>query len=200
MPARSTPTRKTRITGIVRHLDDQCFGCQYCTLACPYDAPKFHAGKGIVRKCDMCRDRLAAGEAPACVQACPHEAIASGSWTAPRSSRGPRRELPARERRSAIHPADDLLPDEPPDGAGDVAPADDHHVEPEHAHWPLITMLVLTQLSVGGFACELAAAPAGATEGLAHRAATASSVSASGGSAWRRASSTWAGRSTPTAR
>ena len=45
---------KDPVTGIVRHLDDQCFGCQYCTLACPYDAPKFHAGKGIVRKCDMC--------------------------------------------------------------------------------------------------------------------------------------------------
>ena len=66
---------KDPVTGIVKHLDDQCFGCQYCTLACPYDAPKFHAGKGIVRKCDMCSDRLKVGEAPACVQACPHEAI-----------------------------------------------------------------------------------------------------------------------------
>jgi Fe-S-cluster-containing dehydrogenase component len=66
---------KDPVTGIVKHLDDQCFGCQYCTLACPYDAPKFHAGKGIVRKCDMCGDRLKVGEAPACVQGCPHEAI-----------------------------------------------------------------------------------------------------------------------------
>ena len=67
---------KDPVTGIVKHLDDQCFGCQYCTLACPYDVPKYHAGKGIVRKCDMCSSRLAVGEAPACVQACPHEAIA----------------------------------------------------------------------------------------------------------------------------
>lgn len=72
------PTRayeKDPKTGIVRHLDDQCFGCQYCVLACPYDVPKYHHQKGIVRKCDMCSQRLAVGEAPACVQACPHEAI-----------------------------------------------------------------------------------------------------------------------------
>ena len=66
---------KDPVTGIVKHLDDQCFGCQYCTMACPYDVPKYHPGKGIVRKCDMCSSRLAVGEPPACVQACPHQAI-----------------------------------------------------------------------------------------------------------------------------
>src|SRR5690606_29827949 len=73
------PTRayeKDPVTGIVKHLDDQCFGCEYCTLMCPYDAPKYNRARGIVRKCDMCSARLASGEAPACVQACPNEAIA----------------------------------------------------------------------------------------------------------------------------
>lgn len=28
---------KDPLTGIVRHLDDQCIGCQYCILKCPYD-------------------------------------------------------------------------------------------------------------------------------------------------------------------
>jgi DMSO reductase anchor subunit/ferredoxin len=66
---------KDPVTGIVRHLDDQCIGCQYCVLKCPYDVPKFNARLGIVRKCDMCSSRLAVGEAPACVQACPNQAI-----------------------------------------------------------------------------------------------------------------------------
>ena len=66
---------KDPITGIVRHLDDQCIGCQYCVLKCPYEVPRYSKERGIVRKCDMCANRLAVGEAPACVQACPHEAI-----------------------------------------------------------------------------------------------------------------------------
>jgi formate dehydrogenase iron-sulfur subunit len=66
---------KNPVTGIVRHLDDQCIGCQYCIWKCPYDVPKYSKKRGIVRKCDMCSSRLAVGEAPACVQACPNEAI-----------------------------------------------------------------------------------------------------------------------------
>lgn len=66
---------KDPLTGIVRHLDDQCIGCQYCIMKCPYDVPKYSERLGIVRKCDMCANRLAVGEAPACVQACPNEAI-----------------------------------------------------------------------------------------------------------------------------
>src|SRR5688500_16278233 len=66
---------KDAVTGIVRHLDDQCIGCQYCVMMCPYEVPQYSAKRGIVRKGDMCSQRLSAGEAPACVQACPNEAI-----------------------------------------------------------------------------------------------------------------------------
>jgi Fe-S-cluster-containing dehydrogenase component/DMSO reductase anchor subunit len=66
---------KDPLTGIVRHLDDQCIGCQYCVMMCPYEVPQYSKARGIVRKCDMCHSRLAVGEAPACVQACPTKAI-----------------------------------------------------------------------------------------------------------------------------
>jgi Fe-S-cluster-containing dehydrogenase component/DMSO reductase anchor subunit len=138
-------------TGIVKHLDDQCFGCQYCTLACPYDVPKYHSGKGIVRKCDMCSDRLDDGEAPACVQACPHEAIAIQiveteqviedaeiSHFLP-AAPDPQMTLPTTTfKTSKVFPRNTL-------------PVDYHSVNPQHPHWPLIIMLVLTQLSVGAF-------------------------------------------------
>jgi len=138
-------------TGIVRHLDDQCFGCQYCTLACPYDVPKYHQQKGIVRKCDMCSNRLANGEAPACVQACPHEAIAIRIIETARiienaeadhflpAAPEPYLTLPTTTYRSTrVFPRNML-------------PADYYSVNPQHPHWPLIIMLVLTQLSVGAF-------------------------------------------------
>ena len=66
---------KDPVTGIVRHLDDQCFGCKYCTMMCPYEVPQYSSTLGIVRKCDMCSQRLGVGQAPACVQACPNQAI-----------------------------------------------------------------------------------------------------------------------------
>jgi Fe-S-cluster-containing dehydrogenase component/DMSO reductase anchor subunit len=66
---------KDPLTGIVRHLDDQCFGCKYCLMMCPYEVPQYNESLGIVRKCDMCAGRLEQGEAPACVQACPNHAI-----------------------------------------------------------------------------------------------------------------------------
>ncbi|TWT97579.1 Anaerobic dimethyl sulfoxide reductase chain B [Botrimarina colliarenosi] len=143
---------KDPVTGIVRHLDDQCFGCQYCTMACPYEVPQYSKSKGIVRKCDMCHGRLAAGEAPACVQACPNGAIritvVDVAETVARTDRGL------------------FLPDSPPSQLTNpttvyrtkrglptnVAGADAGFAEPQHAHAPLVAMLTLTQFSVGAVA------------------------------------------------
>jgi Fe-S-cluster-containing dehydrogenase component/DMSO reductase anchor subunit len=140
-------------TGIVRHLDDQCIGCQYCVLKCPYDVPQYSARRGIVRKCDMCHERLAAGEAPACVQACPSGAISirvvakaeidkicaapgeqmlpgafESSYTKPTTAYSSRKLIPANARG-----------------------ADSKGLRTEPGHWPLVWMLVLTQTAVGLF-------------------------------------------------
>lgn len=141
---------KDAATGIVKHLDDQCIGCQYCTLKCPYDVPKYHKGMGIVRKCDMCSDRLAAGEAPACVQACPTQAIRITVVDQQniRDEAEARRFLPGAPEPDYTMPTTRFKTKR---DLHDTRPADYYQVSPEHAHTPLVIMLVLTQLSVGAF-------------------------------------------------
>ncbi|WP_442485008.1 DmsC/YnfH family molybdoenzyme membrane anchor subunit [Aeoliella sp. SH292] len=143
---------KDPVTGVVRHLDDQCFGCQYCTMACPYEVPQYSASKGIVRKCDMCHGRLAAGEAPACVQACPSGAIRISIVDVAETVKRTGRDefLPATPSAGLTHPTTVYCTKRSlHDG---LAAADADHVVPQHAHLPLVIMLVLTQLSVGGLA------------------------------------------------
>jgi Fe-S-cluster-containing dehydrogenase component/DMSO reductase anchor subunit len=145
---------KDPVTGIVRHLDDQCIGCQYCILKCPYDVPQYSAKRGIVRKCDMCSDRLAVGEAPACAQACPNGAITitlvDKAAIAAAAQRGeflpgapdPGYTLPT----TRYHTTRELPPS--------LVPADQHDLKPGRSHPPLVIMLVLTQLSVGAACVE----------------------------------------------
>ena len=66
---------KDPVTGIVVHSADACIGCQYCVWNCPYSVPQFNPERGVVGKCDMCRGRLEDGLEPACVNACPENAI-----------------------------------------------------------------------------------------------------------------------------
>ena len=66
---------KDPLTGIVLHSADACIGCQYCVWNCPYGVPQFNPERGVVGKCDMCRGRLTEGLEPACVNACPENAI-----------------------------------------------------------------------------------------------------------------------------
>lgn len=146
---------KDPVTGIVKHLDDQCFGCQYCILKCPYDVPKYNKAKGIVHKCDMCIGRLKAGQAPACVRACPNGAIRitivdkkdlkqnsqnyvniadapASNYTYPSTRYTTKRRFP-----------------------DNMVSFDYFNIQPEHSHLPLVFMLVLTQLSVGAFLAEI---------------------------------------------
>ena len=67
---------KDTATGVVIHDADQCIGCQYCVWNCDYGVPQFNEARGVVGKCDLCHNRLADGDQPACAQACPEDAIA----------------------------------------------------------------------------------------------------------------------------
>ena len=85
-----------------------CLGGAKCRDVCPWAiparqagvglylkiAPKF-AGGGVMYKCNLCYPRLQAGKKPACVEACPRQAILIGSL-------GEMRAL-ARERAQAIN-------------------------------------------------------------------------------------------------
>jgi Fe-S-cluster-containing dehydrogenase component/DMSO reductase anchor subunit len=145
---------KDSITGIVKHLDDQCIGCSYCILKCPYDVPKYSEKRGIVRKCDLCSSRLASGEAPACVQACPNEAIRitlvdleeiSRTFTASRANNF----LPDSPAPNLTRPTTKYRSAEPLHS--NLRGADHAEIKPAKAHPSLVVFLVLTQMSVGGF-------------------------------------------------
>jgi formate dehydrogenase iron-sulfur subunit len=157
---------KDPVTGIVKHLDDQCIGCQYCTLTCPYEVPQYSKKRGIVRKCDMCSERLAVGEAPACVQACPNEAISIRIVATARVLEDAQGEafLPGAPSPNITVPTTTyktrrVLP-------RNVVPADFHRVRSSHQHLPLVFLLVLTQLSVGAFVTDLVLGGFGAEHAL----------------------------------
>jgi Fe-S-cluster-containing dehydrogenase component/DMSO reductase anchor subunit len=62
-------------TGAVLIDEDRCMGCRYCSWVCPYEAPQFNTGTGIMEKCTFCDHRQTDGLAPACVVACPTDAL-----------------------------------------------------------------------------------------------------------------------------
>ncbi|HVR75052.1 MAG TPA: DmsC/YnfH family molybdoenzyme membrane anchor subunit [Planctomycetota bacterium] len=157
--------------GIVAHSAEACIGCQYCTWNCPYGVPQYHPERRVVTKCHMCADRMAGGEFPACVEACPSSAIEIEKvnvleW----------RRAIAEANAPGVPPADltlsttrITLPEDLPENMGET---EAQLLEPEAPHWPLVFLLVLSQWSVGLFAASLLFALAGTSsrDGLAARA------------------------------
>ncbi len=147
---------KDVFNGIVAHIEGRCLGCGYCTWTCPYEVPRFNSARGVVRKCDMCHDRLAVGEAPACVSACPNGAIRITVVNTAALSEAIRDET--------------LVPTAPPSGItlptttyhsdwglpGGLRAAGDTLGGHSQSHDPLVAMLVLTQSAAGALAVDLA--------------------------------------------
>lgn len=74
-----------RKDGVVLVYEDDCIGCRYCMVACPYDARYFHEESGTVHKCTLCNHRVDKGEVPACVETCPSKVRVFGDLEDPSS-------------------------------------------------------------------------------------------------------------------
>lgn len=77
--------------GIAQIESDLCLGGAKCRTVCPWQIPQRQtgvglyldlmpgfAGNGVMYKCDRCYDRVAQGELPACIEACPEEVQSIG--------------------------------------------------------------------------------------------------------------------------
>jgi formate dehydrogenase iron-sulfur subunit len=66
--------------GPVIYHSNKCIGCRYCQYGCPFGVPRFEWDKplGLIRKCTFCVDRQSSGYEPACVKACPTDALVYG--------------------------------------------------------------------------------------------------------------------------
>jgi len=155
-------------TGVVVHLDDQCIGCSYCVLKCPYDVPKYSPRLGIVRKCDLCHGRLAAGEAPACAQSCPTHAIKIITVPRPSASQPavpppaflPGAPDPAYTRPTTRYVSQRALP-------ARLVAADASALRVQPAHAPLAVMLTLLSAATG-LAVAAAVPPAGPDDSVTY--------------------------------
>ena len=66
-------------TGLMSIDEEKCIGCGTCAIVCPYSAPKVDEEKKKAVRCHGCADRVAAGEKPVCVEACPARALDFGT-------------------------------------------------------------------------------------------------------------------------
>lgn len=148
-------------TGAVTIDPDICIGCKYCTLTCPYDAPRFNPEKGITEKCTFCRDRLHSGEPPACVMLCPTDALGIEDWE-PASDSSPPSPVPGFTPTDTVpgirlvewQPPDHYVKTTQPQQPETVTRLFDNHPLRQSAkttiasEWPLIVFTSFTALQV----------------------------------------------------
>jgi len=144
---------KDKTTGLVLHSAEVCIGCEYCVWNCPYGVPVFNEERGVVGKCDMCSGRILQGLEPACVNACPEEAIQIEIVNVEKWRRDYRESADAPGLPSSEHTISTTRITLPANLPHDLQKADYFRVRPEKPHYSLVGMTVLTQLSVGAFSC-----------------------------------------------
>jgi DMSO reductase iron-sulfur subunit len=80
---------KDERTGAVLLDHDHCIGCRYCSWVCPYGAPQYNPSTRVMEKCTFCSHRLAEDLEPACVTACPVDALGFATRGEPDTVRHP---------------------------------------------------------------------------------------------------------------
>jgi len=142
---------KDKTTGLVLHSAEICIGCEYCVWNCPYGVPVLNEERGVVGKCDMCSGRILQGLEPACVNACPQEAIQIEIVNVEKWRRDYRESADAPGLPSAENTLSTTRITMPADVPFDLRKADYFRVRPEKPHYALVGMTILTQLSIGAF-------------------------------------------------
>lgn len=56
-------------------VQELCIGCKLCMLICPFGMLQIDSEGRAIIKCDMCLERMEKGQEPACVEACPTQAL-----------------------------------------------------------------------------------------------------------------------------
>lgn len=72
---------KDSMTSIITMNADDCIGCQYCIVACPYDVRFINSETHAAENCNFCLGtNLTEGKDPACVEACKYDALVFGDF------------------------------------------------------------------------------------------------------------------------
>ncbi|MEM0021291.1 MAG: 4Fe-4S dicluster domain-containing protein [Fervidicoccaceae archaeon] len=67
--------QKDEETGFVTYNPAKCIGCWQCAMVCPFGAIYPDYETLTAAKCDGCIERVKSGRLPACVEACPTNAL-----------------------------------------------------------------------------------------------------------------------------
>ena len=86
--------RKQPGTGLMSVVTALCTGCGDCARACPYGVAKIDPRHGVAVICDACAAVIEAGKQPACVEACPEDALHFGEMRDLRAAYGELASIP----------------------------------------------------------------------------------------------------------